>query len=368
MKKILIYSSMGIGDFIMFVPVLRNISYSLPRVSIDVLYTHEFEEDFWKRCPFIHSMTRLSPPYFRFKRLMLEGNKINGLKLLFESIVYLRDWLWSICTAFIMRYDVFLAHYNCSNRPDVVLFAILCKASLRIGYAGTQVYRNYWTWAYNSPVTINIEQTFREMNLLCLQPMGITIKDSYPQFFISEEDRKGAFEVLNLAPNPHKPVILFSPGVSFFTKKQWPYSNFATVINEFLNRGNVTVIVTGTKQDKEIEQYLTPGYLNCIGKLSLGTFAALISLCDCVVCCEGGAMHLADAFKIRAVAIYGPQNRIWAQPYYSDYIKMIYSDVSCYPCNDFYGHKRMKSCQNPRCINSITPSQIITAIDEHVSF
>jgi ADP-heptose:LPS heptosyltransferase len=265
---------------------------------------------------------------------------------------------------FLKRYDIVITHYNCSNRPDVAIATFLSFSKHRIGYKNSATYKNYWTWAYNHPVTIDIQQTFREMNLLCLETLGIEVRDDYPQFFFSEEDRKGAFDALNSVPPLSKPVILFSPGVSFFSKKRWSYSNFAVVINEFLKRGDYSIIVTGTKQDTEIEQYLSKGYLNCIGKLSQGSFAALISLSDCIVCCEGGAMHIADAFKKKAVAIYGPQNRTWAWPYHKDHIKMIYTDVPCYPCNDFHGHKRMKNCQNPVCINSITPPKIITAIDE----
>ena len=360
--NLLLMSSMGIGDFIMFTPVLRNLKLQYPALKIDVSYTHKSEKMFWDKCPYINKSIPLLPPYFKFKMDSLEGRSNNLLKIVAHTIVYIFNWFWFDIKIFFSRYNFVITHFNCSNRPDVALASFFSFSKIRIGYKNSKAYKNYWDFLYNRRIEIKDKLRFIDMNLQILEILPVEILKKQPEIFFDEDDKRIANHFIDIKFKYVKPLIIIAPGVSFFKKKQWAYKNFAEVANILSENDEFNIVVAGTSIDEQILNFTNKNIASSINKLSLGQFIALVSLSSLVICCEGGVMHIADALKKNTVAIYGPQNRLWATPYHKDKVKMIYKNVDCYPCNDFRGHAKMKKCDNARCINGISVKDVMSEV------
>jgi ADP-heptose:LPS heptosyltransferase len=97
---------------------------------------------------------------------------------------------------------------------------------------------------------------------------------------------------------------------AFYGSRQWPADRFAAVAAA-LSEDGATVLVSGSMADRpralEIARRagLAPDAV-IAGRLDLGEFAAVVAAADLVVSADTGAAHVASAYGIPSVVIFGP--------------------------------------------------------------
>lgn len=109
------------------------------------------------------------------------------------------------------------------------------------------------------------------------------------------------------APVPGAAVVHVG---AFYGSRQWPVSRFAAVAEKLSEAGH-TVVFTGSEAERERAEKvasragLPPGRV-LAGRMALDEFAAQIAHAALVVSADTGAAHLASAYGIPSVVIFGP--------------------------------------------------------------
>jgi heptosyltransferase-2 len=92
--------------------------------------------------------------------------------------------------------------------------------------------------------------------------------------------------------------------------------------------------------------------------LRFRAFLAVLSLCRLLICNDSGPMHLAGLLGVPVVAVFGPQKPEWFGPRGALDRVVIQPEFWCRPCFDY--------CifDEPHCLRTITPEQVIEAANE----
>ncbi|WP_336660725.1 glycosyltransferase family 9 protein [Leucobacter sp. USHLN153] len=106
---------------------------------------------------------------------------------------------------------------------------------------------------------------------------------------------------------------------AFYGSRQWPVERFAEVARALVEAGH-HVVVTGDERDRErAEQVAALAGLAeddvLAGRIGLAEFAAVVARAVIVVTADTGAGHLASAYGIPSVIIFGPASpEEWGPP------------------------------------------------------
>lgn len=142
------------------------------------------------------------------------------------------------------------------------------------------------------------------------------------------------------------PYAVIVPGARWKTKI-WPAENFGKVAS-FLPMKSV--LIGGKKEISiadDVVAFSKGKAVSVAGKTSLQALIAIIRGACLVISNDSGPMHIAAAFGIPVVAIFGPTSPVRTGPYGEGHI-IIKSDEKCSPCF-------RKQCDDLKCMKGITP-------------
>jgi ADP-heptose:LPS heptosyltransferase len=110
-----------------------------------------------------------------------------------------------------------------------------------------------------------------------------------------------------VSPRPGATVV--HPGAAA-TARRWPADRFATLAARLRAAGH-DVVVTGLGSERELAEAVArtgglPEASVLAGRLDLGGLAALVSAARLVVCGDTGVAHLATAYRTPSVILFGP--------------------------------------------------------------
>jgi len=133
-----------------------------------------------------------------------------------------------------------------------------------------------------------------------------------------------------------KPTVVISPGASFGSSKLWLPDRFAAVANRLASSHNASVIVTCGPGEEPIARRIAAAADTKVTvfddpRLSLGELKALIRRADLLVCNDSGPRHIAKAFKIPIVTVFGSTHQAWTDTNYPLEHK-VSIPVDCGPC------------------------------------
>lgn len=154
-----------------------------------------------------------------------------------------------------------------------------------------------------------------------------------PHLFVSDDVRCAA--VLKAGLSITRPLICFSPGAEFGSKKRWPVSHFAELAKRVLGQNpDIQIALLGSIKDVAIcveIKKLCPQVHQLAGKTSLDQAISLISASIAMVGNDSGLLHIASALNRPALAIYGPTDPDHAPPF-SDISHSFSLRLKCAPC------------------------------------
>jgi ADP-heptose:LPS heptosyltransferase len=156
-------------------------------------------------------------------------------------------------------------------------------------------------------------------------------------------------------------IAVIQPTSKFHTK-EWTAKGFAEIADYLNKRHGLSVILTGGPgeeaklADIHEESRTKPAVLH---SLSVAELAWILSRAKVFVGNDSGPTHLAAALSIPVVVLFGSSDsEVWF-PWRVDH-RIVQNPFECNPCPGY----RCLLYDEPRCILSISDSQVKIAIDE----
>lgn len=146
---------------------------------------------------------------------------------------------------------------------------------------------------------------------------------------------------------------------AFHKTKRWPQERFAKLIDLLINDG-FEVRIFGVDKTTLIDA--NPKAMNYSGKLSLVETAEKISECDYFICNDTGLMHIASAFQIPIVAIFGSSVQELGFTPFRVAHEIVEHDIWCRPCS----HIGRSFCPlgHFKCMNEISVKMVYERFGE----
>lgn len=147
---------------------------------------------------------------------------------------------------------------------------------------------------------------------------------------------------------------VFAPGAEFGPAKRWPhYGELATQLD-------APVLVLGSAKESAIAEEIVahaPGRcINLCGKTSLLEAFALIAGARSVISNDSGLMHVAAAFGVPQVALFGSSSPLHTPPL-NDKANVLWLKLECSPC-----FQRECPLGHLKCLVDIEPGRVATLL------
>ena len=156
------------------------------------------------------------------------------------------------------------------------------------------------------------------------------------------------------------PFMAVHAGAAYGSAKRWFPNRFAEVCKSFIKQEKGRVLLLGVPSESEVNDEIThlvgsESLINLCGQTSLKESIGLISLARFFLSNDSGLMHVAAAFGIPQVAIFGPTDVHSTYPH-NPMATAIHEPVSCSPCFKRHcpiGHDCMKAVEVDRVTQAI---------------
>ncbi|MDD2500544.1 MAG: lipopolysaccharide heptosyltransferase II [Geobacter sp.] len=207
----------------------------------------------------------------------------------------------------------------------------------------------------------NPPQDRHEVQYYCdlLRSFGAFATQSEPLLATTPQEDDEAAALLAKYGILTKSMLLgINAGASFGSAKRWYPERFGEVAKRLADEWDARIILFGGPDEvrivTEIEQALEGQCLNMAGKTSVRQLMALIKRCNFFVTNDSGPMHIAAAFGVPLVAIFGPTDHVGTAPC-SDKAIVVRQAVDCAPC-------KLRVCPTDhRCMTAVTVEDVVQA-------
>lgn len=150
--------------------------------------------------------------------------------------------------------------------------------------------------------------------------------------------------------------VAVNPGAAYGSAKRWIPERFAEVADSLAREFGVKILLTGgpgeTEIGRDIEAAMATTPLNLIGRTSVRQVMALLGRASLMVTNDSGPMHVAAAFSVPIVAVFGSTDHTTTSPL-SDSCRIVRQPVDCAPC-------LLRQCPTDhRCMEAITAGEVL---------
>jgi heptosyltransferase-2 len=204
-----------------------------------------------------------------------------------------------------------------------------------------------------------------------LNPLGLTGDPTAPELVVFPEEEKAMAGRLAQGGLTATDVIVgINPGSTYGGAKRWLPERFAEVTERLSrtireSRGQeVSVVIFGAKGEErlgqEIAARLSSRSLVLSGATTIRELMAAVKRCATLLTNDTGPMHIAAAFQVPVVAIFGPTDWRTTSPFGSAHA-IVRQQVDCAPC-------LMRECPiDHRCMTRVTVDQVYDAATNQVA-
>jgi len=153
-----------------------------------------------------------------------------------------------------------------------------------------------------------------------------------------------------------------NPGAKYGSAKRWTKDGFIKVAYELSKTHNIILFGSAGEEDlcNDIKNSLDDlGVKNCnnlAGKTSLDELIDEISKLKLFITGDSGPMHIAAAFQIPTVSIFGPTKANETSQWMNNRSSIIKKDLNCQPCM-----KRVCPLGHHDCMKKITSKDVINS-------
>jgi lipopolysaccharide heptosyltransferase II len=336
-RRILVVNFGGIGDEILFFPVIRSLREAYPGAHLAALVE--------PRCEGIMRFNTAIDRTFTFDA------KHRPSKWAFAKLVrQLRA----------ERYDLAV---TAGSSPLMALLLWLTGARHRVGYAAHR-----WTRLLTHAVPLVKQQYAAHMYHDLVSWLGRAPRP--PRMEVPEADLSWARAFLmEQGRDEARRLVVLHPGVSRLSiEKQiikgWEPARWVELGRRLAVAGH-QVLLAGGPDDAEvialIRQLGDFPRLDAYGATrSLGQLAGLLQHADAVVAVDSAPMHVGVAVGTPTVAIFGPTDPDKLLPPGTPHLAVVREGLACRPC---LWDRRQTSCEALTCLQDITVEHVFTAVD-----
>jgi len=190
----------------------------------------------------------------------------------------------------------------------------------------------------------------------------------YVQLAMTNTDSfEGVIPKLKLYITPQKfekPTLGINAGATYGSAKRWYPEKFAAVGAAFGQ--NYDIVIFGGPNEVEISQEIeknllllgVKNFINLAGKTDINQLCANIAGCSLFVTNDSGPMHVAAAYQVPTVAIFGPTRYKETSQWMNEKSIIVRHEMECSPCM-----KRECPLKHHECMKSITADEVVAAIN-----
>lgn len=315
-KNILLINFGGIGDEILFLPVVSGLKKTYPDAKLTLCLEG--------RSKAFVNLTTLLDDYF-FVDIKTKNKYSEMLKLYFKALTG--------------GYDLVISS---GANPLIPLLLYFTGIKTRIGYKSSKLSEKLLTTA----VELNKNQYAANMYFDLVKP--VSSLDFELPFIDSEDCEK------------EKNSVLVHPGVSAVSvaksiRKTFDGKKWAELIRLMLQKGKKVYLAGGPDDRKCIEEIRNSlkdddltNFEDMFGKTkNIFDLVRLIKKAEVLVCSDSAPMHIGVATNTKTVAIFGGTNEKKLLPSFDKFFAVT-ADVPCRPC---LWDKRQTTCSELYCLN-----------------
>jgi heptosyltransferase II len=330
--RILIRGTNWIGDAVMSEPALSAIRLAFPKADITLLVKPAIAELFQRHPAIDHLLVY----EHRGRHARLSGKWALGSEL--------RRGRFDLAILF-------------QNAFEAALLAFLAGIPRRYGY-GTDGRAFLLSDAITVPNrTALAHQTQYYLDLL--RPLGITPSPAAPRLFVSDSEEKRMTQRLTEAGiQATEWLIGINPGSTYGNAKRWLPERFAQAADRVAEQFGGRVVIVGAAGEEALGQAIAekmhskPVVLS--GWTSIRELMSVIKRCRLFVTNDTGPMHIAAAFGVPVVAVFGPTDSRTTSPF-GEAHQIVRQPVECSPC-------LLRECPiDHRCMTGVTVEQVYGA-------
>lgn len=336
-NTIAIFQTSFIGDSVLTTPLIQKTAKLFPQAKIVVITRPQTEDIF-------RPMKEVSQIILNDKK---GWNKITGV--------------WKTAKAIKnTKADIILVPHRSFRSA---LIAWLSGVPVRIGFTSSE---GWFLYTKTVPFSWMIHDAERNLSLL----QGI-VKEKFTAEKLNmryapsaEENVERLIKDFNLEG---KTLVGIHAGSAWPTKC-WPMEYFVSLISRLQTElGVQAVLVGGGKKDADLGEkicQLSQGHTaNLCGKTSLADLMALMQHFKLFITNDSGPMHIATAFEVPTLAIFGPTTReLGFFPYGEGHRVMEVKNLACRPCALHGGKKCPQG--HFKCMKDITVDTVFNNAKE----
>jgi heptosyltransferase-2 len=331
-KRILVRGTNWIGDAVLTTPALMAIRKGFPQAKIALLVKPAIAE-LLHHHPAVDEIVLYRDPGPHAGL----GGKLTLARLLRRG-----------------RYDLAILLQNAFEAAAITALAGIPN---RYGYAtdGRSL-----LLTHRVPLTPKIRRKHQAHYYLeLLRPLGIPVEPEPPMLRTTPGEDAEAIEHLRaFGVDPMKVLIGLNPGSIYGTAKRWLPERFAEVADRVAAEHGGVVLIFGGRGEEElgaaIAGMMTVPTLVLSGRTTVRRLMALIKQCRLFITNDTGPMHIATAFGVPTVAIFGPTDPATTSPFGSRH-ELVRYPVDCSPC-------LLRECPiDHRCMQGISVEMVRAA-------
>jgi len=161
-----------------------------------------------------------------------------------------------------------------------------------------------------------------------------------------------------------KPTLGINPGATYGSAKRWYPESFAKVAMALSKEYDIVLFGGPNEIDiaKDIEAILKKenitNYTNLAGKTSVEALLESISKLSLFITADSGPMHVAAAFKVPTVALFGPTKDKETSQWQNPKGVIVKKEMECAPCM-----KRTCPLKHHECMKNISAKDVLEAVE-----
>ena len=195
-----------------------------------------------------------------------------------------------------------------------------------------------------------------------LRPLGVEGQASAPQLYLTaQEEREREQRLAQFGIGGADCLVGLNPGSMYGGAKRWLPDRFAETADRLVRESGakrIRVVIVGTGGEETLGQAIAermatkPIVLS--GQTSIRQLMAVIKRCSLFITNDTGPMHIAAAFGVPVVAIFGPTDWRTTAPLGAAH-SIVRHEVECAPC-------LLRECPiDHRCMTRVTVDEVCEA-------
>ncbi|MCT7640119.1 glycosyltransferase family 9 protein [Aliarcobacter butzleri] len=307
-KEIFIEIPSWLGDAIMATPAIENLIKTYPDAQITLLGSFVSTQAF--------------QGYPNIKRVIIDDTKKSGNR--YKNLIYLAKSIGRVDLAISFRRSI---------SSKFMMFFI--KAKKKFNYR---------------------RLTKKEIHL-CIRYNDFVNK------VLNLQNEVGDLKLYFKPFNYGKPTLGINPGATYGSAKRWYPEEFAKIAIEMSKKYDIVIFggPAETNIAKDIENELVSkgitNYQNLAGKTTIPELIEKIAGLDLFITNDSGPMHIAAAYKVKTIAIFGPTKFTETNQWNNPNGEIVTKNLDCAPCM-----KRVCPLKHHNCMKNITAADVLNVI------